>query len=37
MAEQRFRHFLREEVRAQVGSEADVSDEVRELLSLLGP
>lgn len=36
MTQTRFAHFLREEVRDQVGSEAEVDNEVRELLSLLG-
>ncbi len=36
MTQKRFVHFLREEVRDQVGSEAEVDNEVRELLALLG-
>jgi RNA polymerase sigma factor (sigma-70 family) len=34
--EQRYRHFLHEEVRQEVGADADIADEVRELLALLG-
>ncbi len=37
MAEQRFAHFLREEVRDQVGSEEDVGEEINELLAILNP
>jgi hypothetical protein len=33
---QRYRHFLHEEVSQEVGADADIADEVRELLALLG-
>ena len=35
IVEQRYVHFLREEVRDQVGSDAGVGDEIRDLLALL--
>jgi RNA polymerase sigma-70 factor (ECF subfamily) len=34
--EQRFAHYLREEVQHEIGADADLDDEVRELLALLG-
>ncbi|MBV9125168.1 MAG: sigma-70 family RNA polymerase sigma factor [Planctomycetes bacterium] len=36
IVQKRFAHFLREEVRDQVHSEAEVADEIRDLLALLG-
>jgi hypothetical protein len=35
ITEKRFAHLLREEVRDQVGTEAEVGEEVRDLLTLL--
>lgn len=36
LTQKRFEHFLREEVRDQVGSESEIDNEVLELMALLG-